>query len=41
MEINNFTDLTEFLGEEYTKNADAKLPDAIIYEYVGGTYVKK
>lgn len=22
MEINNFTDLTEFLGEEYTKNAD-------------------
>ena len=22
MDINNFTDLTEFLGEEYTKNAD-------------------
>lgn len=32
---------TEEEWDEYTKNADAKLPDAIIYEYVGGTYVKK
>ncbi len=32
---------TEAEWDEYTKDINAKLPDAIIYEYVGGTYVKE
>ena len=31
---------TEAEWDEYTKNTEYKLPDAIIYEYVGGTYSK-
>lgn len=31
---------TEDEWDEYTKNKDYALPDAIIYEYVGGTYSK-
>ena len=32
---------TEEEWDIYTKNEDAKLPDAILYDYVGGTYIKK
>lgn len=31
---------TEDEWDEYTKNKDYALPDAIIYDYVGGTYTK-
>lgn len=31
---------TEEEWDEYTKSEEAKLPDAILYDYVGGTYTK-
>ena len=44
--LNSFTfehlsrNWTEDEWDNYTKNSDYHLPDAIIYDYVGGTYVK-
>ena len=32
---------TEEEWDEYTKSEEATLPDAIIYEYIGGSYVKE
>lgn len=32
---------TEEEWDEYTKSTENQLPDAIIYEYVGGTYIKE